>query len=77
MSSKKKKRKTKTCKTIYRQFMSEQPPRYRLGDKHDLIDTSSSPESVTPFTPRRRNQQALSARVAELNEELLLGSDSR
>lgn len=53
------------------------PPRYRLGDKHDLIDTSSPPESVTPFTPRRRNQQALSTRVAELNEELLLGSHSR
>lgn len=50
---------------------------YRLGDKYDLIDTSSPPESVTPFIQRRRTQQPLSTRIAELNEELLLESESR
>lgn len=50
-----------------------QPTRYHLGD----IDTSSPSESVTPITPRRRAQPLLSSRLAELNEEFLLDSDSR
>lgn len=57
-----------------------QPTRYHLGDKYDLIDTSSPTESVTPLsniTPRRRNQPPLSSRLAELNEEFLLDNDSR
>lgn len=54
-----------------------QPTRYHLGDKLDLIDTSSPTESVTPITPRRRTQPPLSSRLAELNEEFLLDNDSR
>lgn len=60
-------------------FTNVPTPRYRLGDKYDLIDTSSPTESVTPITPRRRdrNQPPLSSRLAELNEEFLSETDSR
>lgn len=52
-------------------------PLYPLppGDKCDLIDespTESESVVVTPITPRRRRQQALSSRLAEINQELLL-----
>jgi hypothetical protein len=54
-----------------------QPTRYHLGDKYDLVDTTtdSPTESVTP-TPRRRAQPPLSSRLAELNEEFLLDNES-
>lgn len=58
-------------------ILMSQPTRYHLGDKYDLIDTSSPTESVTPITPRRRTQPPLSSRLAELNEEFLLDNDSR
>lgn len=48
------------------------------GDKYDLIDTSpTESESIAPMTPRRRRQQQppLSSRLAELNEEFLIGND--
>lgn len=60
-------------------FTNVPTPCYHLGDKYDLIDTSSTTESVTPFTPRvqRRNQPPLSSRLAELNEEFSLDNESR
>lgn len=50
---------------------------YHLGDKCDLIDTSSPTESVTPISPRRRTQQLLSSRLAELNEEFFIDTESK
>lgn len=51
-----------------------------IGDKYDLIDSSSPTESVvvTPIARRgRRHQPPLSSRLAELNEEYLLDNQNR